>query len=198
MLNLSEKRWSVVLFASLALNMFLLGGIAVHMLGKRGHGPRRGGDFGAQHMPPRGFDGRDEMGGPGPEGPPELEGPAGMMSGPHGSGGPPGFGPAGPGGPGGPELLREVLRVMGGPRDPRVHELWQTRRAEQHRFHEQIQEARLAAQNAMASEPFDRAKLEAALAELQRIMSEGQRRAQSTAVDLVERLTPEERARLKP
>jgi uncharacterized membrane protein len=174
MVSLGQKRWTVLLYVSLTLNVFLLGVVSVHAFG-RGRAPRGihttgkdpgAHDIGSEHGPMRG-----RHGGRG----------AGAMH-----------------GPGGAELMRDVVRVMGGPRDPRVHAVWQARREDQAQLRARMRTARSAAQAALASDPFDQQRFEAALSELHRVTSEGQSRAQASVVELAEKLTPSERAQLRP
>src|SRR6187431_3235932 len=114
----STKKWGIALALSVGLNLFLLGAISVHVMGRRASA--------------------------GPSGPAMNE---------HGPG------PEGPGarGDNGPVLLREMVQVLGGPRDPRVQKLWGERRQDMKKFKGDMESSRQEVQSALSREPFDQA-----------------------------------------
>lgn len=142
--EMMNKKWTIVLAASLALNCFLLGVIAVHAVRR----PQR--VFGPA---------LDERGAP-------------------------------------PMLLGELVRGLGGPHDPRVEELWRSRRGELHEVRREIAQARREVKTALATEPFNREALQAALDKLNQTLSHAQQRSSDAVITLAEQLRPEERARI--
>lgn len=171
MLNLN-KRWTIVLFSSVALNVFLLGVFSVHLSPWARH-----------HRQDQDFAGPPAFGGP--MGASEMHGPGPMR------------GPGGLRGAGGHEIVRDLIRVMGGPTDPRVRDLWHSHRGDHAQMRDRMLSARKAVHAAIAAEPFDKQQLETALAQLQTITNDAQRQAQAGAIELAQKLTPEERARLE-
>lgn len=107
---------------------------------------------------------------------------------------------AGPGGgrtdDGGPALLREMVRVLGGPGDPRVQRLWSERRQDMRKFRSSMDSARQEVRAALVREPFDQAELEQALGRLHTISSEAQRHSEGAVLALARSLSPEERKKL--
>jgi uncharacterized membrane protein len=177
---LSNRTWTILLLGSLGLNLFLLGTIAVHVVKRRAHlAERHAGAEPAGHErggPPRLHEGRDR---PGDDGPSRD-------------------GPRGPGmeGAGGPPLMRRLVRVAGGPRDPRVRKAWDAEHAELSALRGAVQTARQEVDAALVAEPFSAERLGAALSRLHESSSRAQAQSQKAVVTLASELTPQERSRL--
>lgn len=99
-------------------------------------------------------------------------------------------------GPEAPQLLREMIRTLGGADDPRVQKVWGERRAEMEKFRESMTASRGKVQAALAAEPFDEKALDQALQDTDRLADDMQARSRASLVALAKTLTPEERQRL--
>jgi len=163
-MNLAGKRLGIVLFASLLLNAFLLGGLVVHFA--RGH-----------------------------RGPPDQRSPFATTRDHHRRGPPPGRW-AGRG-PAETQLLRDVVRALGGPRDPRVQAALSDGRPRMSDHRERLARAQAGVRTALAGEPFEAAQLEQALAQLRRATDANQKQAQDTLIALAAQLRADERASLR-
>src|SRR5690606_32570455 len=101
---------------------------------------------------------------------------------------------------GGPDdliMLRKMVRVMGGPTDPRVKKLREGSRQEMQNMRREMVEARKAVEDALAQEPFDEAALKAAMDSVREAALRAQERAQAGVVTLATVMTAEERKALR-
>jgi uncharacterized membrane protein len=99
-------------------------------------------------------------------------------------------------GPAEAQLLRDVVQVLGGPRDARALAALTQGRERMKAHRQRMEQAQHGVRRALAAEPYDEAELTAALAELREVAAAGQREAQETLVGLGRQLTAQERARL--
>lgn len=170
---MTQKTLVTLLLCSAALNVFFLGIGAAHAW-RHHSGP------GPAHHDRRGS----------PDGP--LAPPLGRF----------GAGPPGAGAPGASPaegtLIRDMVWAIGGPKDPRVHELLQGSRAGRRTHRAQVERAQADLRRILATRPLDRARLEETLAELRAMTLETQKQAQKTLLRLASEMTDEERARLAP
>jgi uncharacterized membrane protein len=188
---MQPKHLSLILFASLGINIFL-GGMWVGTLfdskkdhhhkghehralkppgGSRPHGPfsERNGDaprnrHEGMHEKRRGDEPGPRNGG---EGPDDLV------------------------------LLRHMVRIMGGPDDPRVVKLKEASREDIRTTRQAIRAAHQKVHETLAAEPFDEKALRAALTELSDKSTLARSRAQTGIVELAALMTPEERKKLR-
>ncbi|HSC88391.1 MAG TPA: periplasmic heavy metal sensor [Polyangiaceae bacterium] len=169
---LSNKVWSVVLVASLGLNLFCLGLFAAHALRRRAH----------PHAPHE----HEMMAAP----------PHGPVGGPHPHAGPRDAGREGE--EGGGILLRRLVRAAGGPSDARVRRAWEGSRAALGGARSELASARREVERTLLEEPFQPAHVEEALEKLRRSSAALQAESHRTLTTLAAELTPEERKRLAP
>lgn len=94
----------------------------------------------------------------------------------------------------GPRFLRQMVRAAGGPRDPRVRELWSGHRQHLAPVREQVVSANERVLQALEREPFDRQALAQALTDALNARHRADELANEGALQLAEKLTPEERA----
>lgn len=176
-----ERKLTLFLIASLALNIFLggvLGGkllsereqtVPIAALGKNDETPGR---VRQPHLdrdkPPhrKGADARRR-------GRPDSEGPSDLL------------------------LLRQMIRIMGGPKDERISKLHEERRDEIHRVRSDMQAAHRRVHEALTAEELNKAELDEALKNLRKTAFESQARAQEGILTLARLMTPEERAKLR-
>lgn len=96
--------------------------------------------------------------------------------------------------PRGPRFLRQLVRAAGGPRDPRVRELWSGRRQHLGPVRQELMTSRDQVWEAMAREPFDRDGLANALDAALRARHRADQLANEGALQLAEKLSASERA----
>lgn len=191
---LAQRKLALFLLASLGLNIFLagiLGGqllsgnahraevrsrIAKHeRLGKTDKGKSSTRDRAAppddRKRPPH----RDAVSGHhhGSAGPYQVEGPSDLF------------------------LLRQMIQIMGGPKDRRILRLREERKDEIHRIRAEMQGAHKRVHEALTSEKSNDAELQDALKNLRKTAFESQARAQEGILTLAKLMTPEERAELR-
>lgn len=94
-------------------------------------------------------------------------------------------------------LLRQMIRIMGGPKDPRISNLHEERRDEIHRIRSEMQAAHRRVHEALTAEEPDEQELQASLKNLRKTAFESQARAQEGILTLAKLMTPEERAKLR-
>jgi uncharacterized membrane protein len=164
---LTGKGARVAVVASLMLNAFLAGSMVTHFLRVHRTGPHA-------HPAPRGT---------GTYRPP----------GPHGDRGDRGARR----GPAEAQLLRDVVQVLGGPRDPRAIAVLAQGREGMSAHRQLMTEAQDDVRQALAAEPYDDVRLAAALAHLREVEERGQKHAQETLVRLGRQLTAQERSLLR-
>lgn len=117
---------------------------------------------------------------------------------PHFEGGPRGGGERfGRRGPAEAQLLRDVMRASGGPRDPRVREALSQGRRKMAAHRERMEQAENAVRQALSAQPYDESRLTLALGDLRRAAETGQTEAQETLVRLAAQLSQGERAELQ-
>lgn len=170
----SSRRIVVLLAASAALNLFLLGAATVHFIHHRGAEDEHEHARDSSRSAARGV----QM-------PPHQSGRARFRE-RHLDRGPPEA-----------RLLRDIVRSMGGPKDPRVQALLQKNREEIHDFRRDIREAQGQVRAALAKRPYDEPAVQEALAALRNETNAGQARAQAALVELAAQLSDDERAQLE-
>ena len=94
----------------------------------------------------------------------------------------------------GPQLLRQLVRAAGGPRDPRVKELWAGHREHLRPVRRDIMASRERVLQALERNPFDRPALAEALDDALQARQRADKLANEGALQLAEKLTSEERA----
>jgi|GEM_PF-2126897 len=94
-------------------------------------------------------------------------------------------------------LLRDVVRALGGPRDPRALAALAEGRQKLANHRRRMEEAQTGVRRALAAEPYDEAELAAALAQLRQAAEAGQKDAQETLAGLGRQLTAKERSVLR-
>lgn len=94
-------------------------------------------------------------------------------------------------------LLRQMIQIMGGPKDPRIARLREERHTEIRRIRSEMQAAHKRVREALTSEKPNEAELQEALKNLRKTAFESQARAQEGIVTLARLMTVEERARLR-
>jgi len=94
-------------------------------------------------------------------------------------------------------LLRDVVQVLGGPHDARVRATLDQERPRMMAHRGRMQRAQANVRIALGAEPFDAARLSAALSELAREAATRQEEAQRSLVRLGAQLTAAERSRLR-
>lgn len=186
---MNQRHVALALFLSVGLNLFLLGSVASRHSRHR----ERPHHFKAEKetKETKNIEKAERAEKHGPERPWHLrENP--RERGPHAS-----RGPDGPAVGGDLALLRELISVMGGPKDPRVKSLWnengdavRTHRKQMREAHEQIRKALL-------SEPFREAALKDAFADLRARTGKAQEQAQAAVLQLSTQLTEQERDALR-
>jgi Spy/CpxP family protein refolding chaperone len=90
-----------------------------------------------------------------------------------------------------------MVKIMGGPHDPRVQKLRETSRGEIVSARKEMRKAQMKVQAALSAEPFDEKSLAAALEELGEKGAQGREKAQAGVVRLATLMTPAERAQLR-
>ena len=93
--------------------------------------------------------------------------------------------------------IRELVRVMGGRRDPRVAAVLKQRRARMKQRGEQMRVSHDQLIAALTREPFSEPALEQVFEEFSREMSAAQRDVEQAILELARQLTPEEREKLR-
>lgn len=96
-----------------------------------------------------------------------------------------------------PRLFRQLVRAAGGPGDPRVRELWSGRRQHLGEVRAALSSAREEIREVLEQEPFDREALARALNAAQQARQRADQMATEGALDLAEKLTPQERKTLR-
>lgn len=94
-------------------------------------------------------------------------------------------------------MLRQMIQVMGGRKDPRVREFWKKTQEDTRATRNSLREARDQVQKKVIATPFVKADLEQALADLSKQTSASQSHAQAALIELATLLSDEERARLQ-
>ncbi len=94
-------------------------------------------------------------------------------------------------------MLRQMVQIMGGRKDPRVREFWKSAREDVRETKQQLRQARQRVQEKLIASPFVKEELEQALADLAQQTSASQSHAQSALVELAGLLTDQERAQLR-
>ncbi len=94
-------------------------------------------------------------------------------------------------------LLRRMVRIMGGPKDPRIARLREERKDEIQRIRTEMAAAHRRVHEALTSEKPDDMELREALKNLRKTAFEAQARAQEGILTLAALMTEEERARLR-
>ena len=94
-------------------------------------------------------------------------------------------------------LLRDVVQALGGPHDARVRATLDQERPKMTAHRARMQRAQANVRIALTAEPFDEARLSAALTELAREAATRQAEAQRSLVRLGSQLTAAERSRLR-
>jgi|GEM_PF-3461338 len=103
----------------------------------------------------------------------------------------------GPPPPPGRALLRQMVRVMGGPDDERVQGLKAKTRQEHREHRSALRNARKAVEEALVQEPYEEAALRSALDAIHTQAGGAQLVAQENIISLAGKLTVEERAKLR-
>ncbi len=98
------------------------------------------------------------------------------------------------GDPRGPRFLRQLVRAAGGPRDPRVRELWSGRRQHLGPLRQELLASSERVLDVMEREPFDREELAKALDAALSARHRADQLANEGALQLAEKLTANERA----
>jgi hypothetical protein len=99
-------------------------------------------------------------------------------------------------GPAEAQLLRDVVQALGGPHDTRAVAVLAPGRQRMATHRQAMVQAQDGVRQALAAEPYDEARLAAALAHLRGVAEAGQKDAQDTLVRLGRQLTAQERSRL--
>lgn len=94
-------------------------------------------------------------------------------------------------------LLRQMIQIMGGPKDPRIVHLREQQREDLRRVRSEMQAAHKRVRDALTSEKADEDELRESLKHLRKTAFESQARAQEGILTLARLMTPEERARLR-
>jgi uncharacterized membrane protein len=97
----------------------------------------------------------------------------------------------------GPRLLRGLVRAAGGPKDPRVQSLWSGHRQQLAPLREQSHLSRERVMDALAQERFDRELLSQALNEALAARNRVDKMANDGVLELAEKMTPAERAKVR-
>jgi len=106
----------------------------------------------------------------------------------------------GPPGPGPQEplmALRGVVRVMGGHKDARVRAIWDAHHGPMRARHEQLRAAQMELDQALVSLPYTEPAVRAALHRVRTEAQGIQELSGDSLLELMAKLTPEERAKLK-
>lgn len=182
---MTGKHLALALFVSLGVNLFL-GGLLVGSMDDRDEHHHPG------HHPPESIRPGDRLG------PPNVRARPGPPT-PGREGRPGDRGPRrrGDGGPDDLVLLRSMVRVMGGPSDPRVRKVRESSRDDIREMRQSMRAAREKVETAFAKEPFDDAALAAAMEEVRQRGTEAQKRAQDSVLELAAVMTDEERKKLR-
>ena len=191
-MTLDSKKISIALALSVGINLFLAG-VLVARAGRPGR-PHDARPPAAAPPAPRGHEGRgprdDARREDGPDNRERRRAERSERRGREFGGEERGLGPEAP------QLLREMIRTLGGADDPRVQKVWGERRADMEKFRETMTASRDKVQSALAAEPFDEKALDQALQDIDRQTDEMQTRSRASLVALAKTLTPEERRRL--
>lgn len=171
----SSRKVVVLLAASAALNLFFLGAATVHVLHHRDGQDDRA-SWGS----------RNSARGTQIQAGSSDDGARAQFRKRHGDRGPPEA-----------RLLRDIVRSMGGPKDPRVQALLQENREEIRNFRRDIGQAQEQVRAALAKRPYDESAIREALAALQEKTKAAQTRAQTALVELASQLSDDERAQLE-
>lgn len=172
---MKPKTLALALFVSAALNLFFLGLVGRRVMAHRehrDHARERGAEFGA---------GKPAVSNGGPERPERPERPGHPLD--EGSSE--------------RHLLRELVDVMGGPKDKRVQAAWSKNRARLRDSRREIREAKERVHLALTRDPFDRGELTSAMDDLRSRTSQAQEEAQQGVLALAAELSVSERAELK-
>src|SRR5690606_15015283 len=94
-------------------------------------------------------------------------------------------------------LLRQMIRVMGGPKDPRIARLREERKDEIAKIRSEMSAAHKRVHEALTVENPDDEELREALKNLRKAACEAQTRAQEGILTLASLMTEDERARLR-
>ncbi|MGD8863885.1 MAG: periplasmic heavy metal sensor [Myxococcales bacterium] len=199
-----NRKLAIALAISVALNLFLLGFMSARAMRRPDGPPRLGPSASARPDRPGPGMGPGMRKGPGMGSGPGMGrgmGP-GMRKGPGphrpGMGGPP-LGRRGPGAADGGagvaagRVLRHAERMSD---DPKVAAVLEANRERVRAQRQATRAARRAVHDALLAEPFDRAALERAFAELREQRAQAQAAAHATVVELADKLGPEERRKL--
>lgn len=195
---MQPKHVSLLLFASLGINLFL-GGMWVGTLFDAGKGHPHG-DHPHHAVPPHEKALPTKL----------VEAPQDQKRGPFSDrddrtptqrrdgrrGGEPGK----RGGAEGPDdlvLLRRMVQIMGGPNDARVQKLREASREDIREIRREMRAAHQRVEQALSAEPLDEEALRAALTELSEKGTLARTRAQTGIVKLATLMTPEERKKLR-
>ncbi len=184
-----DRKLALLLFVSLGINLFLGGLVGGRLLGQESHQHAHV-EADHPHQPPKGSKG--------------IEKSAKEHPGAHqnrmlkGEGHPRRDRPEHPaGGPGDLALLRDMIRIMGGPADPRISELRTERREVIRQVRTDMKAAHDRMRAALTAEPHDEDELRDALKNLRKTAFESQARAQEGILTLSRRMTKEERQKLR-
>ncbi len=94
-------------------------------------------------------------------------------------------------------MLRQMIQIMGGRKDPRVREFWKNAKEDVRGTKQELRQARQLVQEKLIASPFVKEELEQALAALAKQTSASQSHAQTALVELASLLTDQERAQLR-
>lgn len=94
-------------------------------------------------------------------------------------------------------LLRQMIRVMGGPKDPRIARLREERKDEIAKIRSEMSSAHKRVHDALTAKTRDDNELREALKNLRKTAFEAQARAQEGILTLADLMTEEERSRLR-
>ncbi len=173
---MNQKHLALALFLSVGLNLFLLGSVVSRRM-LHAEGP-----WHAKHeQPPHGPEGGAERKDRQHHGPRSARGLDHKL----------------PSSAGDLQLLRSIVRVMGGPSDPRLKSLGTENRETVRANRKQMRDAHDKVEKALLTEPYDEAALKDAFQKLRAATSNAQEQAQAAVVQLSSLLTNEERQKLK-
>lgn len=94
-------------------------------------------------------------------------------------------------------LFRQMIRIMGGPKDPRISELREARRDEVRRIRTEMHAAHQRVHEALTADKPNETDLHDALKNLRKTAFESQARAQEGILTLAKLMTPKEREKLR-
>jgi len=94
-------------------------------------------------------------------------------------------------------MMRHMIQVMGGREDPRVKKIWTSSKGTMRTLRKELRASHDNVHETLTGETFDKEALQNALQELGEKSRAGQEFAQNQVVELAEMLTPEERKKLK-